>query len=104
MISTALLFATLAVVDVPAAQPRQQFSTCLRSFMTAKINDRMPAADFDAALAAACAPQEAAYRAAYITAARRQGDSQTVAERDVRVEVEDLRTNFRELFHNSFEE
>jgi hypothetical protein len=100
-ISASLMVPLLLTMQIMAGGERQQFSRCLRSYVDTKIDARTSNADFDSSFGAACAQQEAAYRAAYIAAARRAGDSQAAAERDVTVEVEDLRTNFKELFHDS---
>ena len=100
MISTVLAMA-LMTVQLPGAAQRQQFSSCLRSFMNAKLEARMEPAAFETELAAACSAQENAYRTAYIAAATRNGDSRTVATQDAEIEVEDLRANFLELFRGS---
>jgi hypothetical protein len=101
MISATLIVPLLLSMQVMASAERQQFSRCLRSFVDSKIDDGMEAAAFDTALAGACRDQETAYRTAYVAAATRAGDSRTVAERDANVEVEDLRTNFKELFRTA---
>lgn len=101
MISASLIVPLLLSMQIMANGQRQQFTSCLRSYVDAKVQDRTPPADFDAAYPTICSAQESAYRAAYIAAARRAGDSQTVAERDAALEVQDLRTNFKELFHDA---
>jgi hypothetical protein len=101
MISASLIVPLLLSMQLMANSERNQFSSCLRTYVNTKIEDRTSAADFDAAFPAVCAQQETAYRAAYIAAARRAGDSMAVAQRDAATEVEDLRTNFKELFHNA---
>ena len=101
MISTSLVVSLLLTTQVFAAGPRQQFSSCLRTFMNTKLEERVAPAAFETELAAACREQEAAYRTAYIDAATRAGDRRPAAERDANLEVEDLRTNFLELFRGS---
>lgn len=101
LISASLIVPLLLGMQIMAGNERQQFSRCLRTYVDSKIEARTTNADFDSAFGTACADQERAYRAAYIAAARRAGDSQAVAERDIATEVEDLRTNFKELFHDS---
>jgi len=98
MISPVLVVALLATAQIPAAGQRQAFSSCLRTFTNEKIQAGTEAAEFGTQLAAACSAQENAYKSAYVAAAMRQGDSRSVAERDANTEVEDLRTNSRELF------
>lgn len=100
MISTVLAI-TLMVVQLPAAGPRQEFASCLRAFMTAKLEARMEPPAFETELASACSAQENAYRTAYIQAATRTGDSRTMATQDAELEVEDLRANILELFRGS---
>ena len=100
MISTAIAFSLMAA-QLLAAGPRQEFSSCLRAFMTTKLEARMEPAAFETEQASTCTAQETAYRAAYIQAAVRVGDSRAVAERDANLEVEDLRTTFLELFQGS---
>ena len=101
MISTFLAVSLMAAAPMPAAPQRQQFSSCLRALMNSKLEERMEAAAFETALAAACREQEAAYKAAYIAAAIRAGDSRSVAERDANLEAEDLRTNFLSIYRDS---
>lgn len=101
MISTFLAVSLMAAAPMPAAPQRQQFSSCLRAFMNAKLEERMEAAAFETALAAACRDQEAAYKTAYIGAAIRAGDSRSVAERDANLEAEDLRTNFLSIYRDA---
>jgi hypothetical protein len=101
MFSASLIVPLLLSMQVMAAQPRQQFSTCLRHFMDSKLEERMAADAFDTAIAGACSEQETAYRTAYIAAATRAGDSRASAERDANLEIADLRTNYKEIFHDS---
>ena len=101
MISASLIVPLLLSAQVMAGNERQQFSRCLRSFVDAQLEARTTPDAFDTAIAGVCGPQEAAYRAAYITAAVRTGDSRTVAERDATTEVDDLRANYKELFRGS---
>jgi hypothetical protein len=101
VISASLIVPLLLSTQVMASSERQQFSRCLRSFVDSKIEARTGAEAFETALAGACTQQEAAYRAAYVAAAVRAGDSRTVAERDAATEAEDLRTNFKEIFAGS---
>ena len=96
MILSALLLTMAA--DIPAAAPRQQFSTCLRRFMVAKAEEGMEREAFGTAINTACAEQETAYRTAYIAAATRQGDSRAAATRDATLEIDDLRANFRDQY------
>ena len=101
MIPFVLAVSMLATAQIPAAAQRHQFATCLRTFMNAKLEERMAVAAFDTAVSTACAEQEAAYRTAYLAAATRAGDTRARAEQDASLEVQDLRANFRDLFHNS---
>ncbi|HEX8191346.1 MAG TPA: hypothetical protein VF552_00455 [Allosphingosinicella sp.] len=101
MISASLIVPLLLSTQVMANTERQQFSRCLRTFVDSKIEDRTAQAAFETALAGACSQQEAAYRAAYIAAAIRAGDNRAAAERDAATEVEDLRTNFKEIFESA---
>ena len=98
MILSVIAVSLMLPAQLPAATQRHQFATCLRTFTNEKVQARMPAAEFETALAAACREQEAAYRTAYVAAAIRTGDSRSRAEQDANIEVEDLRTNFRGLF------
>lgn len=101
VISGSLIVPLLLTLQVLAAGPRQQFSTCLRHFVDSKIEDRTAVDAFDAAIATACSEQETAYRTAYIAAATRAGDSRATAERDAGLEVEDLRNNYKQMFHDA---
>ncbi|MEA3016943.1 MAG: hypothetical protein QOI38_1665 [Sphingomonadales bacterium] len=101
MFSASLIVPLLLSMQLMANSERNQFSSCLRTYVNAKIEDRTSVADFDAAFPTVCAQQETAYRTAYVAAARRAGDSPAVAQRDAATEVEDLRTNFKELFHGA---
>jgi hypothetical protein len=99
LIATSLLLSAQGGMQIMAGPQRQQFSTCLRSFVDAKIAERMAGDAFDTALGSACAEQETAYRTAYVAAAVRTGDTRTAAERDAGLEVDDLRENYKGLFH-----
>ena len=101
MISASVIVPLLFSAQMMAGNERQQYSRCLRTFMTAKLEERVAPPAFDTAIAGACSQQESTYRAAFIAAATRAGDSRAAAERDVGIEVEDLRTNFKELFRDS---
>jgi hypothetical protein len=101
MMISVLAFTMMASAQMPAAPQRRQLATCLRSFVTAKLDERMTPADFETAVAAACREQEASYRTAYIAAATRAGDRAPAAERDANLEVQDLRANYLELFRGS---
>lgn len=101
MIPSAFVIALALSTQLIAAGPRQQFSTCLRTFMNSKIEERMTPANFEPALAEACREQETAYRTAYVEAATRAGDRRPRAEEDANLEVQDLRANFLELFRGS---
>lgn len=101
MISYALAFSMMAAAQMPAAAQRQQLASCLRSFVTAKLEERMTPADFEQAVAAACQQQETTFRTAYIAAATRAGDRPAAAERDAGLEIQDLRANYLELFRGS---
>jgi hypothetical protein len=101
MISASLIVPLLLSSQMIAGTERQQYSRCLRTFLTTQLEERVAPAAFDTAIAGACAQQEAAYRAAFIAAATRAGDRRPVAERDVETEVEDLRANFKEQFRDA---
>jgi hypothetical protein len=101
MIPQVLAFSLMIAAQLPAAGQRQQFANCLRSFVNAKIEERVTPADFEPAIATACREQETAYRTAYIAAATRAGDRRPRAEEDANMEVQDLRANFLELFRGS---
>ena len=101
MIPEVLAFSLLLTQQLPGATQRHQFNNCLRSFMTSKLEERMTPANFETAFAAACREQEAAYRTAYIEAAVRAGDRRPLAEQDASTEVEDLRSNYLELYRGS---
>lgn len=102
MISGSLIVSLLlSMQGIMAANERTQFARCLRAFVDSKLEERMAAPAFATAVATACAEQETRYRAAYIAAATRAGDSRSRAEQDAGMEVEDLRDNFKELFANA---
>jgi hypothetical protein len=101
MISASLIVPLLLSTQVMAAPERQQFSRCLRTFLNTQLEERVAPEAFDRAIAGACSQQEASYRAAYIAAATRTGDTRSAAERDAGTEVEDLRTNYKEQFRDA---
>lgn len=101
MISASLIVPLLFSAQMMAGAERQQYSRCLRTFLTTQLEERVAPAAFDTAIAGACSQQEAAYRAAFIAAATRAGDRRPVAERDVETEVQDLRTNFKEQYRDA---
>ncbi len=101
MFPTSLIVSLLLSTQIMASAERQRFSTCLRSFVDAKVEERVSGEAFDTAITTACSEQETAYRTAYIAAAVRAGDNRTAAERDARLEVEDLRENYKGIFHGA---
>ena len=103
LIATSLLLSVQGGMQILAGPQRQQLSRCLRAFVDSKIAERMAGDAFDTALGGACAEQETAYRAAYVAAAVRAGDSRTAAERDAGLEVSDLRENYKGLFHGAMD-
>lgn len=101
MFSTSLIVPLLLSMQIMASTERQGFSRCLRTFVDAKIDERMTGEAFDTAITTACAEQETAYRTAYIAAAVRAGDTRSAAERDATLEVDDLRENYKGIFHGA---
>jgi hypothetical protein len=101
MISSVLALSLMLTQQLPGGAQRQQFADCLRAFVNEKINTSVEEDEFTPLLAAACREQEAAYRTAYVAAAVRGGDRRSLAESDIELEVEDLRTNFLEAFRSA---
>jgi hypothetical protein len=99
MFSTSLIVSLLLSTQILASAERQRFSTCLRAFVDEKVEARVSGDAFDTAIGTACAQQETAYRTAYVAAAVRAGDNRASAERDATLEVEDLRENYKGIFH-----
>jgi hypothetical protein len=101
MFSASLIVPLLLSMQMMAGPERQQFSHCLRAFVDSKLEERMSVSDFNTAITSACAEQETRYRAAYLAAATRAGDSRTRAGQDADVEVQDLRDNFKAQFQDA---
>ena len=87
-----------------ASAERQRFSTCLRAFVDEKIEARLGGDAFDTRYRAQPAPRRRR-RTAPLTSlpAVRAGDTRTAAERDAGLEVDDLRENYKGLFHAATE-
>jgi hypothetical protein len=95
--SAVLAFATAQAAD-PTTASRNAYTACLRQFMQRSLESRTSAADFESQLPQQCTEQEAAFRRAVV--AREVGFRvpQAGAEQTANEEIEDARSNFRELF------
>jgi hypothetical protein len=82
----------------PSTRPREAYTQCLRQFMEQATRDRMAADAFQTALSQQCSAQEQAFRQALVT--RERGYRTPAAEIDqiVTDELNDARSNIRELF------
>lgn len=77
---------------------REAFTGCLRSYVDARVQARMPPAEFATAYPQQCTAQEQAYRAAVIARETASRISRADAEESAGLEIDDARTNFSERF------
>ena len=97
MISLAVATAlAAAAVQGPPAAPRRDFSSCLSRAAKEKSAEKMEKAAFTAAIKAACAAQEAAFRKSIVDYDVKTGSKRAVAEEGAELQVEDYLVNITE--------
>jgi hypothetical protein len=91
MISFALAtaLAASAVQAGPPPQLRKAYSTCLSSFMKAKMGEKLDDDTFRSAAKAACADQEAAFRNSIVAYDVKTGMKKAAAEEGAAMQAED---------------
>lgn len=90
MITFALAAAlSAAAPSGPPMQPRNAFAACLSRFSKAKVADKMPGKDFQVALKAACAAEEAAFKSSIVAYDVKMGAKRAVAEERAGAEIDD---------------
>lgn len=77
---------------------REAFTGCLRSYVDARVQARMPPAEFATAYPQQCSAQEQAYRDAVIRREIASRMSRADAQESAGMEIDEARTNFRERF------
>ena len=85
-----------------ANQARRDFSTCLRTFMRASLEQRMEPAAFETAMAGQCTTQATAYRTAIVQRDQRAGGNRARAEEDARIMIDDTKANVLEYYRDYF--
>ncbi|HYD13203.1 MAG TPA: hypothetical protein VEC11_10185 [Allosphingosinicella sp.] len=100
-----MISSVLAVAMAAWMQPadttrasREAFTGCLRTYVDRAQQNRMTAADFQAAYPQQCTAQQTAYRTAIIARERASRMSQADSEESATMEIDDARTNFAERF------
>ena len=98
-----LSFALSVQASDPTRASRGAYSACLRRYMEASVNARKSENEFNTALPQQCTAEEQAYSAAI--RAREAGFRTPAAQIDtiVREELDDARTNIREIFAMSIQ-
>jgi hypothetical protein len=93
-----LSFALSTQANDPTRGPRAAYSACLRRYMEASVTAHKSQSDFDSSLPQQCTAEAQAYTAA--VRARETGFRTPAAEIDsiIHDELEDARTNMREVF------
>jgi hypothetical protein len=102
-----LAFATAlsaAAMQGPPAAPRREYASCLTRFMKGKTEEKMEKEAFTAALKAACAPQEAAFKKSLVDYDVKTGSPRAAAEEGAQLQVEDYIVNTTENYLMAFEE
>ena len=98
----ALSLALAAMQQEAANQARRDYSTCLRSFMRASLQQRMEPGAFETAMNTQCATQATAYRTAMVARDQRSGGSRTRAEEDAQIMLDDAKANVMEYYRDYF--
>jgi len=93
-----LLAAVMIFGPASASEPRQAYSACLSKFAEASVDKKISASEFDAALATACAAQEAAFRKNVIDSDVARGISRKTSEQGVADEVTEYRAETKDRF------
>ena len=93
LLITTMLLAAAALQGTDAA--RNDYGKCLRKLTIEQLKADKPVEEFVAAMATACAREEAAFRAAVIAAARADRIPAAEAERDAKEQIADYQDNFR---------
>lgn len=100
VLAAALMMAAPAPPAPPAAE-RRAYGSCLAKFRTAKVNDKLGADAYKKAAQTACAPQEAAFRAAWISYDVAMRTKRADAEENAAQQVEDYLQNSTEDYVQS---
>ena len=105
-----MLLSALTFIAIAAAQPadlmikaRDDYTGCLRKFVSDSLDKKMDPADFNKALRPACEKQEAAFRNAVIVADKADNMSDAEAQEDAQFQVEDFLENFQSGYRDYLE-
>lgn len=98
MFSTILVAATLALAANPTDAPRKAYAQCIEQFVKKGLDQKLSAADFEKALAPACAKEEAKLRETAIAYDMQDGVSRADAEKYIGEEINDLQSNMRTMY------
>jgi len=98
----ALSLAAAAMQSEAANQARRDYSTCLRTFMRASLQQRMEPDAFETAMNGQCTTQATAYRTALIARDQRSGGGRTRAEEDAQIMIDDAKANVMEYYRDYF--
>lgn len=105
-----MLLSALSFIAVAAAQPadlmikaRDDYTGCLRKFVTEGLDRKMDPAEFDKALQPACEKQETAFRNAIIAADKADKMSDADAQEDAQFQVEDYLDKFQNSYRDYLE-
>jgi hypothetical protein len=97
-VALALMMAGPAAGTPSPAVSREGYARCLKDLVRKAAEDKMDAAAFEAALAAACRDREATFKAAMVGSEVALGVKPAVAERGVLDEIRDYRSGAKEDF------
>lgn len=97
MLSSLLALAMMMQSDTTRAS-REAFTNCLGQFVTASMQARKTAEQFQTEFAAACATEQTAFREAIIRRDMGMRATRASAEEAANLEVEDARANFADRF------
>lgn len=95
MVTTALVAIALAAAQGsgPPVQPRKAYGACLNQFVQKALKDKVEVPAFKGAAKAACAKEEAAFRASLIAFDIKMKIKRVEAEENAAMQVEDYLAN-----------
>lgn len=101
VLALVLNMAAPAAAPVAPSHERQAYGMCLSKFVHDKISDKMEANAFKAAMKAACATQEAAFRTAWVNYDVAMKTKRSDAEENAASQIDDYMQNSVEAYADS---
>lgn len=105
MLGTTMMFAAALAAQSAASldQARGSYLKCMRGFLYESVKAKMPDAEFNMAVAAACQTEQTAFHTAVVALDRADGVKPADAKENADIQVADYIDNFKTKFADYIE-